>query len=186
MDKQPHETPDVAVEAAEAAVDPVAQMEAERNEWKDKYVRQLAEMDNLRKRHSREIDEAHKFAATKFAREILAVHDNLERAIAELTKLDAEVTQHATVQGIRDGVEMTLKLLDGIFGRFDIERIATVGEKFNPELHQAMFEVPTQEHPEGTVIQEVQSGYRIAGRLLRPAMVGTAKAPADENNKVAG
>lgn len=183
-EKQPHEMPEATPE--EVAVDPVAELAAERDSWKDKYLRQLAEIDNLRKRHAREIDEAHKFAATKFAREMLAVQDSLERAVTELTKLDNETSQHATVQGIRDGVEMTLKQLQGIFGRFDIERIATVGEKFNPDLHQAMFEVPTHEHPEGVVVQEVQSGYKIAGRLLRPAMVGTAKLPADENNKVAG
>lgn len=183
MDQQPHETPDVAVnntEAEAAAVDPVAQLEAERNEWKDKYVRQLADMDNMRKRHAREIDEAHKFAATKFAREILNVQDSLERAVAEIVKLEEAVREQPSVKGIAEGVEMTLKQLQGVFNRFDIERVATVGEKFNPELHQAMFEVPTSEHPEGTVVQEVQSGYKIAGRLLRPAMVGTAKAPANE------
>lgn len=174
------ETPDM-VGPAEAArpedqvdvADPASTLQAELDGMKDKYLRLAADMENLRKRTTREVDEARKYALTGFAREMLGVHDNLTRALGAMEQDGSP----ETVKVLQEGVDMVHKQLIGILNRFGVQQIQAVGEKFNPDLHQAVFEVPTATHPEGTVVQEVQPGYTIADRLLRPAMVGVAKKP---------
>lgn len=143
---------------------------------KDKYVRMLADMENLRKRAAKEAADARQYAATNFARDVLSIADNLERA------MDALKESEGTDKAVVEGLEMTLSQFKSVMEQHNIKRVPSVGEKLNPELHQAMFEVPTNEHPQGVIVQEMQAGYTIGGRLLRPALVGTAK-PTDTAEK---
>ena len=152
-----------------------ARLIAELDEAKAKHLRALAEIENNRRRFEREIDEARKYAATGFARDVLEVADNLRRALASLpegAKAESEV-----VRNLLTGVEMTERTLLAAFEKHKIGRIEPVkGDRFDPNLHQAMFELPTADVAPGSIAEVVQSGYQIAGRLLRPAMVGVARA----------
>lgn len=174
-DAQPME-PEQPAEV-EPSADPRAQeLQAELDETRDRLLRALAEVENLRRRKEREVEEAHKYAVTGFARELLDVADNLSRA---LESIPAEArAESEMVKNLAEGVAMTEKTLLGTFERHRIGKITPeLGEKFDHNLHQAMLEVATDEHPPGTVAQVMQPGYLIADRLLRPAMVGVAKAP---------
>lgn len=153
---------------ATAEVSELELAQKERDEWKDKSYRLAAEMENLKKRTEKEISDARKYGVTSFARELLDVQDNLERALNLLEKSEAE-----EVKPMIEGVTMVKAQLVKAFDRVSIKRIECVGEKLNPELHQAVMQVPSEE-AEGTVVQEIQPGYMIADRLLRPAMVGVA------------
>ena len=142
---------------------------------KDRLLRLAAEMENLRKRTEREKAEATLYAASNFARDLLTVADNLGRA---LQALPAEERNHAgTIEkNLIIGVEATERELHNVFQRHGIKKINTIGHKFDPNFHQAIFEVPTAEKPPGIVMQELQSGYQVGDRCLRPAMVGVSKA----------
>ena len=142
---------------------------------KDRLLRLAAEMENLRKRTEREKAEATLYAATNFARDLLTVADNLGRA---LQALPAEERDRAgeIEKNLIAGVEVTERELLNVFQRHGIRKIETVGAKFDPNYHQAIFEVPTSEKPPGIVMQELQSGYAVGERCLRPAMVGVSKA----------
>jgi molecular chaperone GrpE len=150
-------------------------LKEEAGKLKDQLLRTLAEMDNLRKRMEREKAEATLYAATNFARDILSVSDNMDRALATA---EADHLKEATepVKHLVAGVEVTKRELLNIFERHGIKRIDPMGEKFDPHFHQAMFEVPTDEQPPGTVVQVMQAGFKIGDRVLRPALVGVAKA----------
>jgi molecular chaperone GrpE len=142
---------------------------------KDRLLRLAAEMENLRKRTEREKAEATLYAATNFARDLLTVSDNLGRA---LQALPAEEREHAgeVEKNLIFGVEVTEKELQQVFNRHGIKKLDTVGQKFDPNYHQAIYEVPTSEKPPGIVMQEMQPGYAVGDRCLRPAMVGVSKA----------
>ena len=142
---------------------------------KDRLLRLAAEMENLRKRTEREKAEATLYAASNFARDLLTVADNLGRA---LQALPAEERDRAgeIEKNLIAGVEVTERELLNVFQRHGIRKIETVGAKFDPNYHQAIFEVPTSEKPPGIVMQELQSGYAVGERCLRPAMVGVSKA----------
>lgn len=142
---------------------------------KDRLLRAAADMDNLRKRAEREKAEATLYAATNFARDLLSVADNMSRALTAVPPEAREQADEAT-QNLLAGVELTERELLKVFERYNIRRVETVGAKFDPNLHQALFEVPTKDHPPGTVVQEMQPGFAIGDRCLRPAMVGVAKA----------
>lgn len=142
---------------------------------KDRLLRTAADMDNLRKRSEREKAEATLYAATNFARDLLSVSDNMARALAAMSP-EAKAAADEVTKNLLAGVEMTEKELLNVFQRYDIRKLETVGERFDPNMHQALFEVPTSEYPPGTVVQEMQSGFAIGERCLRPAMVGVAKA----------
>lgn len=142
----------------------------ERDEWKDKSYRLAAEMENLKKRTEKEITDARKYGVTNFARELLDVQDNLERALNVLEEASVDEEQK---KSLVEGVSMVKTQLVKAFERVSIQRIEAVGQKLNPELHQAVMQVPSEEAA-GTVVQEIQPGYMIADRLLRPAMVGVA------------
>jgi molecular chaperone GrpE len=165
-------------EAAEATtapeVDPVALLEAERAELKDKLLRTLADIENLRRRTEREVADARAYAVTNFARDMLNVADNVRRAIESLP---AEARQGAdgALQGLIEGIELTERDLLKTLERHGVRKLEPQGQKFDPNLHQAMFEVPNAEVPNGTVVQVVQSGYVIGDRVLRPALVGVSK-----------
>ena len=148
---------------------------AELEEAKAKHLRALADIENNRRRFERDIDEARKYAATGFARDMLEVADNLRRALASLpegAKAESEV-----VANLLTGVEMTERTLLAAFEKHKIGRIEPAkGDRFDHNLHQAMFELPTAAFAPGSIAEVMQPGYQIAGRLLRPAMVGVAKA----------
>ncbi len=154
----------------------LAALEAELAETKDRLLRSLAETENLRRRASREAEEARKYAIAGFARELLEVSDNLGRALESVSE---EARGNELVKPLVEGVELTQRTLASCFERHRIAKVVPgVGDKFDHNLHQAMFEVETDEHEPGSVIQVMQPGYKIAERLLRPAMVGVAKKPA--------
>lgn len=145
---------------------------AERDELKDKLMRSLAEAENTRRRAERDKRDAETYGGTKLARDLLSVHDNMERALAS-----ADDDARAAASGLIEGVELTRKELLAAFTKHKIEQVAPeLGEKFDPNLHQAMFEAPAPGATPGTVIEVMQSGFTISGRLLRPALVGVAKA----------
>jgi molecular chaperone GrpE len=165
--------PGEEAEAAPSAEERIAALEAEIAEWKDKWVRQHAEMDNLRKRTQREKEDATKFAVSGFAKDLLAVADNLGRALQSLPQDILE--GDGPVKNLAVGVEMTQKELVGAFERHGIKRVDAIGKPLDPNFHQAMFEVEDPSQPSGTVVQEVAPGFVLHGRLLRPAMVGVSK-----------
>jgi molecular chaperone GrpE len=165
-----------AVEAgATAAPPPTAE---EHQELKDRLLRTLAEMENLRARTQREVEETRKFAVTGFARDLLEVGDNLGRALAAVP---AEARQQSEfMKNLVQGVEMTQRSLVAALDRHQVRRVSPQkGERFDHKVHQAMFEVPTAELAPGSVAEVIQDGYVIADRLLRPALVGVAKAAAE-------
>jgi molecular chaperone GrpE len=143
-------------------------------EHKDKLLRTLAEMENLRRRTEREIADARLYSVSNFARDILAVADNMDRA---LQALDDELRQKADagVKAMLDGVEITERELIKVLEKHGVKKFEPNGEKFDPNLHQAMYEVPDPTVPAGTVARVVQPGYMIGERVLRPALVGIAK-----------
>ena len=161
-----------AVDAAvvEAAV--IAQLEAECIQLKDRLLRALAESENMRRRAERDRKDAETYGGTRLARDLLAVHDNLDRA---LSHVDDALREKA--KGFIEGMELTQRELLGAFAKHRIEKISpATGEKFDPNNHQAMFEAPVPGAEPGTVIEVMQAGFTIAGRLLRPALVGVARA----------
>ncbi|MFO7854815.1 MAG: nucleotide exchange factor GrpE [Paracoccaceae bacterium] len=148
----------------------IAALEAERDELKDRILRVYAEMENLRKRAERDVKDAQAYAGTKLARDLLAVHDNLGRAL--------EATDEAVREAagpLVEGVELTHRELLSAFQKHAIEPVSPeLGAKFDPKLHEAMFEAPVADAKPGTVIQVMEKGFTISGRLLRPARVGVA------------
>jgi molecular chaperone GrpE len=145
-------------------------------ELKDQNLRALAETENVRRRVQRDRDEALKFATTGLAKDLLPVADNLRRAL-EAIPADA-IEKDEALRSFATGVEMTERLLLAALERHQIKRIEALGQKFDSNLHQAMFEVPGTGQPTGTVVQVLEAGYTISDRLLRPALVGIAKADA--------
>jgi molecular chaperone GrpE len=143
-------------------------------EYKDKALRTLAEMENLRRRTEREVADSRAYGIASFARDILAVADNMDRA---LQALDVELREKADagIKALLDGVELTERELHKALEKHGVKKFEPVGEKFDPNLHQAMFEIPDPTLPAGTVAQVVQPGYMIGERMLRPALVGIAK-----------
>lgn len=133
-----------------------------------------AETQNVRRRLEKDMQDARAYAATGFARDILSVADNLARA---LEHVPAELRENDKAQRFIEGIEATQREIEKVFGQHGITRVASVGLPLDPNQHQAMMEVPTEEHETGTVVQEMQSGWMIKDRLLRPAMVAVAKKP---------
>ncbi len=152
--------------------DELAQLREENAALKDKTLRALADFENLRRRTEKEIADASTYAVTKFARDMLNVADNLQRAIAA-SETDADV--ETRFKALFEGIELTEKELHSIFGRFGVNVIHAQGQKFDPNKHQAMFEVEDTTLPHGTVTQVIQAGFAIGERTLRPAMVGVSK-----------
>ena len=133
-----------------------------------------AETQNVRRRLEKDMQDARNFAASGFARDVLSVSDNLARAVDALPD---ELRDDEKMKGFVAGIEATQRELDKVFGQHGITRIASVGLPLDPNQHQAMIEIPTADEEPGTVVQEMQAGYMIKDRLLRPAMVGVAKRP---------
>ena len=174
----PAENTEVKTEAPQGepqAADPVAEAKRETAEFKDKLLRTLAEMENLRRRTEREVTDARVYGIASFARDVLAVADNMHRAL-EAIGPELREQGDAKVKVLIEGVEMTERELLKSLEKNGVRKFSPQGEKFDPNLHQAMYEVPATDVPPGHVAQVVQAGYMIGDRMLRPALVGVAKA----------
>jgi molecular chaperone GrpE len=146
----------------------------ENEELKDRALRLAAEMENLRRRTQREVTDAKSYAVANFARDMLSVSDNMRRAL-DAIPAEAKASDDAGFKSLIDGVEMTERDMLGALERHGVKRLAPEGERFDPNFHQAMFEIPNPDVPNNTVLQVVQTGYVIGERVLRPAMVGVSK-----------
>lgn len=164
----------VEEQAPVAELDPLDALKAENDDLRDKFLRLAAEMDNLRRRTEREVKDAKAYAASSFARDMLAVSDNLRRAL-EAIPGELKDAADAVMKPLIEGVEMTERAMLSTLERHGVKKIDAEGQKFDPNFHQAMFEIPNPNVPNNTVVQVVQSGYTIGERVLRPAMVGVAK-----------
>jgi len=166
------EKPEAASTAAQQPAEPDAVAIAA--EFKDKLLRTLAEMENLRKRTEREVVDARAYGTTTFARDILAVADNIRRALDAVSP-ELRKAADGGVKALIEGVELTERELLKALEKNGVRQFNPRGEKFDPNLHQAMYEVPDASRPAGTVVEVVQPGYMISERVLRPAMVGVSK-----------
>lgn len=161
----------VAVEdEAETLQDKLTQALDETKAHQEQYLRTLAEMENLRKRTQRDKEELAKYANESILREILPVIDNLERAVEHAEQAEND-------DGLFEGVQMTLTQFGQLLSKFGVEPVDAVGQPFDPAYHQAMGQMESAEHPVNTVVQQMQKGYQLNKRLLRPAFVMLAKAP---------
>ena len=152
----------------------VEALNAENSQLKDRVLRTLAEMENLRRRTEREVADAKTYGVTSFARDMLSVVDNLARALEHLPA-EARANADPHLQSMIEGVELTARDLEAALGRHGVKKLEPKGQKFDPNFHQAIFEAPDETVPAGTVSQVVQSGWTIGDRVLRPAMVGVSK-----------
>jgi len=168
------ENDDYIPEADGAAGDELAALREEAAQAKERMMRALADAENTRKRAERERIEASQYAITKFARDILAVADNFQRAI-EALPADARASLSPQAKSVIEGVEATERQLLATLERHGVKPIDTAGARFDPNLHQAIAEVPGEGKPPGSIVNVVQVGYQIGGRLLRPAMVTVAR-----------
>ncbi|AQZ53230.1 nucleotide exchange factor GrpE [Martelella mediterranea] len=174
-------------EEAQPEPDPLEVLKAENEKQRDQLLRLAAEMENLRRRTARDVKDAKAYAVTAFARDMLGVSDNLRRALDAIP----EDKRTEEIKGFIEGVEMTERSMLSGLERHGVKKIEAEGARFDPNIHQAMFEVPNPEIPANTVVQVVQAGYMIGERVLRPAMVGVSKGgpkpeaaqPADEAPK---
>ncbi len=162
-----------AAEAAEASAARIADLEDALAAAQQEALYAKADVQNVRRRAEKEVADAHAYSATKFARDILSVADNIGRA---LDLIPAAAREDDAWKGLIVGLEATGRELSAVFERNGIRRVDSMGQPLDPNLHQAMMEIPTDDAAPGTIVQEIQPGYMIKDRLLRPALVGVAKA----------
>jgi molecular chaperone GrpE len=155
------------------ALDPLAAMIAERDQLKDQLLRALADTENMRRRSEREATNVRKYGHTPFARDLVGAIDNLARVVESAPENLVQADE--TVQSLIAGIQLSWTELQSVIEKHGIKRVEPLGEKFDYNLHQAMFEVPTNDQPSGMVLEVVQHGYVLHDRLLRPAMVGVSK-----------
>ena len=175
-------TPDIGATEAPATAPaepkseprPSTSLDRELADMKDRLLRTLAEMENLRKRTEREVADARTYGVTTFARDILTVADNMHRAMAALDG-ELRATADAGLKNLLDGVELTERELLNVLEKHGVKKIEPQGQKFDPNRHQAMYEIDDASVPSGTVVQVVQAGYTIGERVLRPALVAVSK-----------
>jgi molecular chaperone GrpE len=160
--------------ADRSGADPQADAAALAAELKDRLLRTLAEMENLRKRTEREVADSRLYGVASFARDILGVADNMRRALDAVSP-ELRFSAEAGVKALIDGVELTERELQKALEKNGVRQFSPRGEKFDPNVHQAMFEVPNASVPAGNVVEVVQPGYMVGERVLRPAMVGVSK-----------
>jgi len=163
-------------------------LQKEAAEARDRMLRTLAEMENLRKRTTKEVADARLYGITGFARDVLDIADNLQRAL-DAVPAEARATADPGLISLIEGVELTERSLLNALEKHGVKKLDPQGQKFDPNFHQAMYEVPDASVPSGTVVQIMQAGYTIGDRVLRPALVGVAKggakaAPAANSNEV--
>ncbi len=171
-----------ADQAPSAEADPVAELTRQNADLKDKLLRTLAEMENLRKRTEREVADARTYGVASFARDSLGIADNLRRALDAIGPEMRETADAATTALI-DGVELIERELLKTLERNGVKKFDPTGQKFDPNVHQAMYEVPDETVPAGTVAQTIQAGYMIGDRVLRPALVAVTKGGAKQGAK---
>jgi molecular chaperone GrpE len=161
-------------DAAPAAPKPSTSLDRELADYKDRLLRTLADMENMRKRTEREVADARVYGISAFARDILGVADNMHRA---MQALDDELRAKAddSMKALLDGVELTERELINVLEKHGVKKIEPLNQKFDPNRHQAMFEVEDASVPSGTVVQVMQAGYLIGERVLRPALVAVSK-----------
>jgi molecular chaperone GrpE len=173
LDELAAEGDEIDFDAAEATFDEIEALRAERDEYRDKFMRALADTENVRKRAERDRREAENYGGSKLARDMLPVYDNMRRALQS-----AEEAEKAVNAALLEGVELTMRELISVFGKHGIEPIVPeVGDKFDPKLHQAMFEAPVPGTKAGDIIQVAAEGFMLQDRLLRPAQVGVSSTP---------
>ena len=169
------ETPETEnPETAQPEVDPVEALRVENAELRDRVLRAAAEMENLRKRTERDVADTRSYAIAGFARDMLSATDALSRALLVIPQETRE-TAEGTLKSLIEGLELAEREMQRLLGKHGVKPIEAAGQKFDPNKHQAMFEVPNPNVPEGTVVQVVQEGFAIGERVLRPAMVGVAR-----------
>lgn len=161
-------------QSAEQEPDPIELLKAENADLRDRFLRLAAEMDNLRRRTERDVKDAKSYAIAGFARDMLGVSDNLRRAL-DAIPAEAKEAGEAGLMALIEGVEMTERSMLAAMERHGVKKLEPEGQKFDPNFHQAMFEIPNTDVPNNTVLQVVQAGYVIGERMLRPAMVGVSK-----------
>lgn len=166
---EPAGTPDAGAEVASD----LEGLLTENADMRDKLLRTMADMENLRRRTEREKEDTARYAISNFARDVLAIGDNLRRTI-EHVPADA-VAQDPALKSILEGVELTEREMLKMLEKHGVTKLEPLGERFDPNQQQAMYEVPTTDVPEGTVVQVMQAGYTIGGRVLRPALVAVSK-----------
>lgn len=168
--------PEVMLDGGEhdAGNDALTSLRADLDAAKQDVLYTRAETQNLRRRMEKDVADARAYAATGFARDILSVADNLARAVASVP---AQYREDEGIKGLLAGIDATQRELDKVFAQHGVTRIAAVGLPLDPNQHQAMLEVPSDDAEPGTVLQEMQAGYMIKDRLLRPALVGVARKP---------
>ena len=154
--------------------DRVAQLEKQLEEARSNALYAAAETQNVRRRLEQELQQATSYAAAGFARDMLTIKDHLDRALAAVGD---ELRGDRTASNFLAGIEATGRELDAVFARNGISRVKSVGEELDPHRHQAMLEIPTDEAAPGTIVEEMQAGYTMKDRLLRPALVAVAKKP---------
>lgn len=164
------------VDDTQEELDPFEALTAERDQLKDQLLRALADTENMRRRTEREMESARKYGHTNFARDLVGAIDNLARAIDAVGATNDDQDNTQAMQALITGIELSWTEIQTVIEKHGVKRINPVGEKFDYNLHQAMFEVPTDEHEPGVVVEVVQHGYVLHDRLLRAAMVGVAKA----------
>ena len=173
----PSEAPVTQPTAQAAEPDPftvIEKLNAENAELKDRLLRALAEMENLRRRTEREVADARAYGVTNLARDMLSVADNLARAV-ESFPAEERAAADTALKALIEGVELTERDLHAALGRYGVTKLSPEGEKFDPNFHQAMYEMPHESLPAGAVAQVVQSGWKIGERVLRPALVAVSK-----------
>jgi len=173
------EAEEIRKETAEGAPevqehDQLAELQRQLEEANSKALYAAAEVQNVRRRLEAEKQQASSYAAAQFARDMLAIKDHLDRALAAVS---AELRDDKVASQFLAGIESTARELDSVFSRHGVTRIETKGEMLDPHKHQAMMEIPTADAEPGTIVEEMQPGYMIKDRLLRPALVGVAKKP---------
>lgn len=168
------DTPEFEIPEMVEEVDPTEALRAENAELKDRVLRTHAEMENLRKRTERDVNDTRSYAIAGFARDMLSATDALSRALLVLPA-EARESGDATTKSLIEGIELAEREMQRLLAKHGVKPIEAEGQKFDPHKHQAMFEVPDTTRPEGTVVQVVQTGFAIGERVLRPAMVGVAR-----------
>jgi molecular chaperone GrpE len=168
------EAAEAEAQSAEQEPDPLELLKAENAELRDRYLRLAAEMDNLRRRTERDVKDAKSYSIAGFARDMLSVSDNLRRAL-DAIPAEAKEAGDAGLLALIEGVDLTERAMLSAMERHGVKKLEPEGQKFDPNFHQAMFEIPNADVANNTVLQVVQAGYVIGERVLRPAMVGVSK-----------
>ena len=175
-DNEEFKNEDSKIEDEQESLEPIISEIDEINDLKNQLLRTLADNENNRRRYEKEKDDLSTYVISNFAKEMLSVLDNLQRAMKVSEKIDIEDKSiDSNTKNFIEGIQLTEKQLNSIFEKFKITKLKSLNVKFDPNIHQAMFEIENDDVDEGTILQVVQEGFKIEDRLLRPALVGVSK-----------